>query len=76
MLKAMDDNTLRNRHSIVFVRENEIVRKFGGRKRHSEQILCVCARSDIAYHRMAHVWSLALSKNGISLGRAIQELMR
>jgi hypothetical protein len=76
MLKAMSDNTLRNGHSIVFVRGNMIVRRFRGRKKHSEQILCTCNGSGAACHKMADVWSIAFSKNGITLGRAIQELQR
>ena len=76
MLRAMDDNTLSNGRSIVFVRNNAVVRRVGSRRGHRDIILHTFSRSDIAAHRMADVWSIAVSKSGISLGRAIQELRR
>lgn len=74
MLKAMSNNTLMDKRNIVFVRGNEIVRKFGTSELSRENILRTLPRSDIAQQVMAHVWSVAVSRGGISMGNALVEI--
>jgi hypothetical protein len=68
MLRAMNDNTLSNGRSTVFVSGNTIVRKTSCR----QFVLREFSRADIAHHAMADVWCIACAQKGIGLGRLIR----
>jgi len=70
MLKAMNDNTLRNGVSILFCDGRDIV-QVTHRKR---EVICCCSRPDIACAKVADVWSIAFSRGGIPLKKAIRIL--
>jgi len=69
LLKAGNDNTLRAKGYVIFVKGSSI-----RRRAISTVTLKTFSNSDAACCAMAHLWSLARSNNGIEQRRVISEL--